>query len=38
MNRRKKYTLINFFVDVTLTILTGGFWLLWVFAREMRNR
>lgn len=39
MSRRvKKYGLINFIFDVLLTCLTGGFWLIWVFAREMRNR
>jgi hypothetical protein len=35
--RRKKYGLFNFLLDVFLTILTGGFWLIWVFVREMRK-
>lgn len=35
---RRKYGLFNFLFDVVLTILTAGFWLIWVFVREMRNR
>ena len=35
--RRRRYTIINFLIDVLLTIFTGGFWLIWIFAREMRN-
>lgn len=35
--RVKKYKLRNFAVDVTLTVITGGFWLIWVFVREMRK-
>lgn len=35
---RRPYKLRNFFFDVLMTILTAGFWLIWIFAREMRNR
>jgi hypothetical protein len=37
-NCNKRYGFGKFFVDVTMTVLTGGFWLIWIFAREMRNR
>jgi hypothetical protein len=35
---RRKYGVGNFILDAFLTIITGGFWLIWVFVREMRNR
>lgn len=35
---RKKYRFRNFLFDCLLTVLTGGFWLIWVFVREMRKR
>jgi hypothetical protein len=35
---QKRYGLGSFLFDVLLTILTGGFWLIWVFVREMRKR
>ncbi|ADD81094.1 gp096 [Rhodococcus phage ReqiPoco6] len=35
---KRKYGLINFAFDVILTLITSGFWLIWVFVREMRNR
>jgi hypothetical protein len=38
MKTKKKYKFRNFVVDVALTALTGGLWLIWVFCREMRNR
>lgn len=38
MYPRKKYGIFNFLVDVALTGLTGGLWLIWVFCREMRKR
>lgn len=34
----RKYGPLQFVRDCVLTILTGGFWLIWVFVREMRNR
>lgn len=35
---RKKYGFFKFLFDVGMTILTCGFWLIWVFVREMRGR
>lgn len=35
---RRKYGLLAFLLDVILTCLTGGLWLIWIFVREMRNR
>lgn len=34
----RKYGLFHFLGDVIMTILTCGFWLIWIFIREMRNR
>jgi hypothetical protein len=36
--QQKRYGLGKFLLDCLLTILTGGFWLIWVFVREMRKR
>jgi hypothetical protein len=33
----RHYGLLNFLGDAFMTIITGGFWLIWVFIREMRN-
>jgi hypothetical protein len=33
----RNYGLLKFLVDVGMTILTSGFWLIWVFVREMRR-
>ena len=33
----KKYGLGKFMVDMLLTWITGGFWLLWVIFRFIRN-
>lgn len=33
-----KYGFMKFILDVILVCLTGGFWLLWIFIREMRRR
>jgi len=33
----KKYTFWNFVLDATLTLFTGGLWLIWVLVREIRN-
>lgn len=35
---RKKYGFGKFLLDAALTFVTGGFWLIYVFVREMRNR
>lgn len=34
----KRYTLWNFIVDCILTMLTSGFWLIWIFIRENRKK
>lgn len=36
--QKRKYGLTNFIGDAFMTCITGGFWLIWVFVREMRNR
>ena len=33
----RKYGLFQFLVDIILTLLTGGLWLIWIFVREMRR-
>lgn len=35
---RNKYGFLNFLGDIFMVFITGGFWLIWIFAREMRNR
>lgn len=39
MARRKNshYGIFNFALDVILTLVTGGLWLIWIFVREMRR-
>lgn len=32
------YGCCKFLFDCFMTVLTGGFWLIWVFVREMRKR
>ena len=33
----KKYGLGKFLLDVILTLITGGLWLIWIFFREIRG-
>jgi hypothetical protein len=33
----KPYGLMKFLGDIFATIFTGGFWLIWIFVREMRK-
>lgn len=33
---KKNYGFGRFLLDATLTVLSGGLWLIWVFVREMR--
>lgn len=33
-----RYGFWSFVGDVIMTALTAGFWLIWVFVREMRRR
>lgn len=35
--RNKSYTFGSFLFDVIMTCLTAGFWLIWVFVREVRG-
>lgn len=35
---RNRYGVINFAFDALLVVITGGLWLIWIFAREMRRR
>ncbi len=35
---RDRYGCLNFLLDVVLTVITGGLWLIWIFVREMRRR
>lgn len=37
MSRKNGYGLGNLIIDVVLTCITGGFWLIWIFVREMRR-
>lgn len=34
---KKRYGFWKFIFDVFMTLVTGGFWLIWVFVREMRK-
>ena len=33
----RRYGLGQFLLDIILTGLTGGLWLIWIFVREMRG-
>lgn len=33
----QRYGLFNFLFDVFMVLVTGGFWLIWIFIREMRR-
>ena len=35
---KKTYGFFSFIGDCIMTALTCGFWLIWVFVREMRRR
>jgi hypothetical protein len=35
---RRKYGLGSFLFDSLMTVFTCGFWLIWIFVREMRAR
>jgi hypothetical protein len=34
----KKYGFGHFLLDATLTVVSGGLWLIWIFCREIRSR
>ena len=33
----RRYGFFNFLFDVFMVSVTGGFWLIWIFIREMRR-
>lgn len=35
---RRRYGFWAFLGDCFMTVLTCGFWLIWIFVREMRGR
>ena len=37
VEKRNRYTFCQFLIDALLTVITGGFWLIWIFVREMRK-
>lgn len=37
-SRARNYGCMAFLLDVFLTIITSGFWLIWIFIRESRRR
>ena len=37
VERKKSYGLFNFLLDVFMTVVTAGFWIIWIFVREMRK-
>jgi hypothetical protein len=34
----RHYGCLSFLGDIFMTIITCGFWLIWIFVREMRRR
>jgi hypothetical protein len=34
----KKYGFFKFLFDCFMVVITAGFWLIWIFIREMRKR
>lgn len=34
----KRYGIFRFLFDCFMVAVTGGFWLIWIFVREMRKR
>jgi len=37
MSRTKPYGFRSFLFDGIMTVLSSGFWLIWIFVREMRK-
>lgn len=33
----RPYGCLAFLFDIFMTVITSGFWLIWIFAREMRR-
>lgn len=38
MNNCRRYGFLNFIFDVFMVVVTAGFWLIWIFVREMRKK
>ena len=38
VQERRKYGCLSFLGDCIMIFLTCGFWLIWIFVREMRRR
>jgi hypothetical protein len=36
-NCKKPYKFRHLFFDAFMTLITGGFWLIWIFVREVRG-
>ena len=36
-NTRGRYGFLNFLFDVFMVCITFGFWLIWIFVRELRG-
>jgi hypothetical protein len=36
--QQKSYGFFSFVGDCLMTIFTFGFWLIWIFVREMRKK
>jgi len=36
--QQKSYGFFHFLFDCFMVFLTFGFWLIWIFVREMRKR
>lgn len=37
LHMKKKYGILNFLLDLVLTGLTGGLWLIWIVFRFLRR-
>ena len=37
MARRKQYGFPNLLFDLFMTVITGGFWLIWVAVKYLRT-
>jgi hypothetical protein len=35
---RRPYGCMSFLFDCVMVVITGGFWLIWIYIREKRNR
>jgi hypothetical protein len=38
IQERDSYGFFKFIGDIIMVFLTCGFWLIWIFVREMRKR